>query len=99
MNDEINQIKKEIDNTCQIRNKNIEEIDSEALNKYEKIIHSKPDLTALARVVDFTCGSCYMDVPRQQVNEILRGKQMICCKSCSRILYIDDTDGPQENND
>ncbi|MFH1230829.1 MAG: C4-type zinc ribbon domain-containing protein [Planctomycetota bacterium] len=98
INDEIDQIKKEIDNTCQIRTKNIEQIDSEALNKYEKIMHSKPDLTALAKVVDFTCGSCYMDVPRQQVNEILRGKQMVCCKSCSRILYINLTDGPQENN-
>jgi predicted nucleic acid-binding Zn-ribbon protein len=61
-------------------------------------MHSKPDLTALAKVVDFTCGSCYMDVPRQQVNEILRGKQMVCCKSCSRILYINLADGPQENN-
>jgi len=99
INDEISQIKKEIDNNCQIRTKNAEEIDSEALNKYEKIMNSKPDLTALAKVVDFTCGSCYMDVPRQQVNEILRGKQMVCCKSCSRILYLDLTNGLQENND
>ena len=99
INDEISQIKKEIDNHCQIRTKNAEEIDSEALNKYEKIMNSKPDLTALAKVVDFTCGSCYMDVPRQQVNEILRGKQMVCCKTCSRILYIDLANGLQENND
>lgn len=99
INDEISQIKKEIDNNCQIRTKNAEEIDSEALNKYEKIMNSKPDLTALAKVVDFTCGSCNMDVPRQQVNEILRGKQMICCKSCSRILYIDLANGLPENDD
>jgi uncharacterized protein len=99
INDEISQIKKEIDCNCQIRTKNAEEVDSEALNKYEKIMKSKADLTALAKVVDFTCGSCYMDVPRQQVNEILRGKQMVCCKSCSRILYIDTANGQPVNND
>jgi predicted nucleic acid-binding Zn-ribbon protein len=89
VNNEISHIKKEIDNAWALRQKKIEGIDTETLSKYEKIIQSKADKTALAKISGFTCTGCYMDIPPQQVNEILRAKELVCCKSCLRILYVD----------
>ncbi|MDI6732671.1 MAG: C4-type zinc ribbon domain-containing protein [Planctomycetota bacterium] len=90
---EICHIKKEIENFCQIRQENMGRIDSETLSKYEKIISNKVDKTALAKVnitdYSFTCQGCHMDVTPQQVNEIMKGKELVCCKTCLRILYVD----------
>lgn len=99
VSEEIGCIKAEIETVCQERQKNVGAVDSEVLNKYEKIISSKSDRTALACVVEpykgnYTCQGCHMDVPPQQVNELMKKKEIICCKSCLRILYIEPVSTP-----
>jgi len=94
VNEEISAIKVEVESVCQLRQKNTTQIDAEILGKYEKIISNKSDRTALACVGEpskgyYTCQGCHMDVPPQQVNELMKKKEMVCCKSCLRILYIE----------
>ena len=94
VSEDITRIKTEIESACQLRQKNTGQIDAEILSKYEKIISNKSDRTALACVGEpakgyYTCQGCHMDVPPQQVNELMKKKEMVCCKSCLRILYID----------
>jgi len=94
VSEEITRIKSEIDATCQLRQKNTVQIEAEVLSKYERIISNKSDRTALACVGEpskgyYTCQGCHMDVPPQQVNELMKKKEMVCCKSCLRILYIE----------
>ena len=92
--EEITRIKTEVECVCQLRQKNTAQIDAEILGKYERIISNKSDRTALACVGEpakgyYTCQGCHMDVPPQQVNELMKKKEMVCCKSCLRILYIE----------
>ena len=55
------------------------------------------DGEALAEIIEedrrnmaYTCGGCYMSVPIEHVNSLLaRPDALVCCTSCSRILYID----------
>jgi predicted nucleic acid-binding Zn-ribbon protein len=42
---------------------------------------------AVARISNETCMGCFMNVPPQLCIEVQRGKQMISCPQCSRILY------------
>ena len=101
-NNEIAQIKTQIDNILEQRHQNITQIDSETLGRYERISRSKPDNIALACVIrahdnlhEYRCGCCQMDIPPQQVVELMRNrsdKEMICCKSCMRILFFDEPD-------
>ncbi|MEK7309957.1 MAG: C4-type zinc ribbon domain-containing protein [Planctomycetota bacterium] len=94
--EEIAHLKTEIESVCQLRQKNTAQIDAEVLSKYEKIISNKSDRAALACVGEpskgyYTCQGCHMDVPAQQVNELMKKKEMVCCKSCLRILYIESS--------
>lgn len=103
VSEEITRIKTEIESACQLRQKNTAQIDADALSKYEKIICNKTDRTALACVGEpskgyYTCQGCHMDVPPQQVNELMKKKEIICCKSCLRILYIEPNNTSAGNN-
>jgi len=98
--EEINELKRGIEDAQVNRHKSLELVDSETLRRYEKIVQSKPDNTALACVIkafdninEYRCGCCHMDIPPQQVVELKRNKQdsnVVCCKSCMRILYVDE---------
>lgn len=42
------------------------------------------------RHMEYTCGGCYITIPAERVNALMTQKdQIICCPSCSRILYIE----------
>ncbi|MEW6026297.1 MAG: C4-type zinc ribbon domain-containing protein [Planctomycetota bacterium] len=99
VSEEVGRIKTEIEVASSERQKNVCQMDSEALGRYEKILSSKADRTALACVIEpykgaYTCQGCHMDVPPQQVNELMKKKEMVCCKSCMRILYIEPVSTP-----
>ena len=55
------------------------------------------DGDALAEIIEedrrnmaYTCGGCFMSVRIEAVNSLLaRPEALVCCTSCSRILYID----------
>lgn len=63
-------------------------IPAELLSGYEKIINHSPNKTALVCVVDEVCQGCFMDITPQEVNELMKGKEIIRCRSCGRILYL-----------
>lgn len=42
------------------------------------------------RNMAYICGGCYMNLPVEHVNTLLvRPDEVVCCTTCSRILYID----------
>lgn len=43
--------------------------------------------TAIVGVTDGVCQGCYMNIPPQQFNEVLRGDQLHTCPSCQRMMY------------
>lgn len=67
------------------------EIDRGLLSKY-RMIRQRKYKDALVAVIDGACQGCFMNVPPQMANEILkRGAGIYQCPNCQRLLYAMDT--------
>lgn len=64
-------------------------IDKSILAKYDRIIKSKDGL-AVVPVAGESCQGCFRILPPQVIHEIRTKKELICCGSCARILYIEE---------
>lgn len=64
-------------------------IDKVALAKYDRIIKSKDGL-AVVPVAGDSCQGCFRILPPQVIHEIRTKKELVCCGSCARILYIEE---------
>ncbi|MEK7467491.1 MAG: hypothetical protein AAB074_08780 [Planctomycetota bacterium] len=73
-------------------------VDADFLKIYERIQRSKPDAVALAAAVQeadgYHCGCCRMGITYQDINTIMKGKDALPCRSCSRLLYLDAKPAP-----
>ncbi len=56
------------------------------LKQYEHIRDVREGV-ALAAVEGETCGGCNMLLRPALINEVFKGNDLVCCDSCSRILY------------
>ena len=63
------------------------DIDKDHLKMYERVLGRHRNY-ALARVEGQVCQGCYISVTAQDVNLLLQG-QFVQCRSCSRLLYLD----------
>jgi len=63
-----------------------QQLDSEALNTYERIRLSRGQ--AVTKVERGKCQGCHIAVPTSQWQKVKAG-DLIQCNSCSRILYLD----------
>lgn len=59
------------------------------LGRYERILNNKDGL-AIVKVVDHTCGGCFMHLTEQVLNELKKYEQIHSCDMCARILYLPD---------
>jgi predicted nucleic acid-binding Zn-ribbon protein len=64
-------------------------IDKAVLAKYDRIIRSKDGL-AVVPVAGDSCQGCFRILPSQVIHEIRTKKELVCCGSCARILYIEE---------
>jgi len=63
-----------------------QDIDLELLTTYRKLASQKAGI-GVARLNNQTCGACHMEVPLFMAKEVIRGKRLVFCESCGRILY------------
>ena len=71
------------------RNKLLPEIDEKSLEVYERVKQRYP----MDPVVPFkqrTCGGCFMELGPQTTVEISRGKSLVRCRGCGRLLYLEE---------
>ncbi|MFA5904088.1 MAG: C4-type zinc ribbon domain-containing protein [Desulfobacula sp.] len=61
-------------------------LDSSLINKFNKISKMNQGL-AVVNVKNEVCMGCFMNIPPQLYIEVQRGKSLISCPQCSRILY------------
>ena len=45
---------------------------------------------AIVPVIGNVCGGCSMNITTQTLNELMSSKDLVFCRSCSRILYLDE---------
>ena len=65
------------------------EVRPDYLGRYERILNNKNGL-GIVKVVDHTCGGCFMHLTEQVLNELKKYEQIISCDQCARILYLAD---------
>lgn len=84
----LQQIDQLLEEVCKQRAEQAIKVPAELLAGYEKIINHSPTKTALVCVKNEVCQGCFMNITPQEVNELMKGKEIIHCRSCGRILYL-----------
>lgn len=60
----------------------------DARARYEAIQRGRPGFVAVVPINAMVCGGCRTGLPPNIVNQVMKGKEIITCDSCSRILYL-----------
>ena len=61
-------------------------VNKSELRKYDRL-RERRNGKAVVPVINGVCQGCFMNIPPQQFNDILRGDKMFNCPTCQRILY------------
>ena len=87
--EEVSRIKAAAEGLCAQRADLVVKIDKAALAKYDRIVKSKDGL-AVVPVAGDSCQGCFRILPSQMIHEIRTKKELVCCGSCARILYLEE---------
>ena len=66
-------------------------MEEDILFKFERIIRNKSGL-GIVPVSNGICNGCHMILPKQFVNDVRRGEDILFCPYCSRILFFQDAE-------
>jgi predicted nucleic acid-binding Zn-ribbon protein len=72
-------------------------IDESILFKFERIIKNKAGV-GIVPIHGMVCQGCHMTLPIQFVNEVRKGDDFRFCPYCSRVLYWEDTEVFDQND-
>lgn len=86
---EIADKQKQIDSLRKKESKLTENLDSEVVFKFERIIKNKMGIGIVA-IKGNVCMGCHMILPVQFANEVRIGEDFIFCPYCSRILFYEE---------
>lgn len=68
------------------RNTMAKKIKTGVLRKYD-MLRKRRNGKAIVPVIKGVCQGCFMSIPPQQFNDILKGDRILNCPTCQRILY------------
>lgn len=83
---QINGIDQAVSEAANRRQSIAAQVGSDLISRYE-LIFSRRGGTAVVEVSSGICQGCYMNIPPQLWNEIIRSDKVHLCPSCQRILY------------
>lgn len=63
-----------------------EKVDKDLLVRYDKIRESREGL-AFVPVRNGSCSGCFIRLPPEVINEVMKGTGIVTCENCARILY------------
>jgi predicted nucleic acid-binding Zn-ribbon protein len=64
----------------------VKDIDTVILRKYD-LLRTRRNGKAVVGVINGVCQGCFMSIPPQHFNNILKGDRMLNCPTCQRILF------------
>ena len=65
-------------------------LDNRIYHEYERIRSRIPGPWVVGVYNQEACSGCYMKMPTQTINNIMRKEHIIRCQNCTRIVYYDD---------
>jgi predicted nucleic acid-binding Zn-ribbon protein len=93
---EISDKQKQIEALRKKENKLTENLDTEVVFKFERIIKNKMGIGIVA-IKGNVCMGCHMILPVQFANEVHNGEEFVFCPYCSRILFYEEaTEGEED---
>jgi predicted nucleic acid-binding Zn-ribbon protein len=92
---EITEKKIQVDALLKKETKLTDDLDSEVVFKFERIIRNKMGLGIVA-IKGNVCMGCHMILPAQFSNNVRLGEEFIFCPYCSRILYYEESPSDEE---
>jgi predicted nucleic acid-binding Zn-ribbon protein len=93
---EISEKQQQIETLLAKEKKLTENLDSEMVFKFERIIKNKMGLGIVA-IKGNVCMGCHMILPVQFANEVRIGDEFVFCPYCSRILYFEESPEGEED--
>ena len=93
---EVNDKHKQIEELLKKESKLTENLDSEVVFKFERIIKNKMGVGIVA-IKGNVCMGCHMILPVQFANEVRIGEEFVFCPYCSRILYYEESAEEEED--
>ena len=99
---EMQEVDRQLDELGARRREALVGMDRDLLVQYERVLRAKDDGIALAPVLHLQviedeglrkywgCGGCSVEVNAQMVNELKKGREVVACRSCSRLLRWQD---------
>jgi predicted nucleic acid-binding Zn-ribbon protein len=87
---EVNEKKTQLETLRQEEKKLTDDLDSEVVFKFERIIRNKAGLGIVA-IKGNVCMGCHMILPAQFSNNVRLGNEFVFCPYCSRILYYEES--------
>jgi predicted nucleic acid-binding Zn-ribbon protein len=93
---EISEKQKQIDTLRKKESKLTENLDTEVVFKFERIIKNKMGIGIVA-IKGNVCMGCHMILPVQFANEVRIGEEFVFCPYCSRILYYEESAEGEED--
>lgn len=79
----------------QERRRILENIDEQLIAQYERIA-TRNNGVAVSRVINGICQGCFVNIPPQLYNEILKSGPLVQCPFCLRFLYFEEQKEPTE---
>ncbi|HDQ14196.1 MAG TPA: nucleic acid-binding protein [Sediminispirochaeta sp.] len=73
----------------------VPDLDQEIVFKFERIVKSKSGL-GIVPIKNSVCTGCHMRLPKQFVNDVRTGEDILFCPYCSRILFYEDVETSEE---
>jgi len=86
---ELKETDAEIEKIKNDQRKYLDSLDEHTLRQYNQLSSIKDGKVVVA-VDGNVCSGCSMNVTTQTLNLLMSGKELVFCRSCSRILYLDE---------
>lgn len=86
LDERVAKAKARLDSLGKRRNKAGKVVPPPILGRYE-FIRSRIEHPVIVSVAEGICGGCHIKIPPQSFNELQKGKQILGCPNCQRIIY------------
>ncbi len=95
LREQIAEFDQKIDQTREARDATASRLSDDLMGKYE-LLFDRRGGTAVVAVSSAICQACYMNIPPQLWNDVLRNERVNLCPSCQRILFYNPPAPEQE---
>ncbi len=86
LDNKLSKLKADLERELQKRDAFVPQVRGDILTRYD-FIRTKKKSSAVAPIAGDCCSGCNTNLTQSAINEVRKGKDLVICESCSRILF------------